>query len=376
MTQVISTVKIDALMERARQEVDDGLLPSAQIALAKDGKLIALETFGAATNETLYCVFSATKAITSGAIWLLLQEGALRLDERAGDIVPEFASHGKDIITVEQLLTHTAGFPTAPFRPSDWDDRDKRLARFTRWHLNWPPGTRFEYHPTSGMWVLAEIIERRTGEDFRAFIKRRIAEPLGLDSMYVGLPESESGRAIDCVHVGESASTADYAAQGLEVPEVGEVTEQALLSFNRAEVRAVGVPGGGGFMGAGELALLYQALLHGGAVDGKRIWHQSTLDDARQIRTGQMLHPTYQVTANRGLGIIIAGDEDRAKRGFGLTCSSETFGHNGAGGQIAWVDPVSGLSVGYCTNGHDRNRLREQARTAAISDAAARCTAV
>ncbi|MFT5394780.1 MAG: CubicO group peptidase (beta-lactamase class C family) [Gammaproteobacteria bacterium] len=369
----LSSASIDALMVRARREVDEGLLPSAQVAIAKDGKLIAKQTFGQATDESLYCVFSATKAITSGAIWLLLQEGKLRLDERVAEIIPEFAPNGKDAITVEQLLTHTGGFPSAPFRPSDWDVREKRLERFSRWRLNWPPGSRFEYHPTSGMWVLAEIIERRTGEDFRAFIKRRIAEPLGLNSMYVGMPETETARAALCVHVGQPATAEDYAALGLAVPEVGEVTEQALLSFNEADVRAVGVPGGGGFMGAGELALLYQALLHGGPVDGDVIWHEDTLVSARRIRTGSMLHPTHQVTANRGLGIIVAGDDGRAKRGFGLECSSDTFGHNGAGGQIAWVDPVSGLSLGYCTDGHDRNRLREQARTASISDAAAAC---
>lgn len=365
--------RIDALLARARQEVDDGLLPSAQIAVAQHGKLLALETFGEATNDTIYCVFSATKAITSSAIWLLLQEGKLTLDERVADIVPEFGPNGKAQITVEQLLTHTCGFPSAPFRPTDWDVREKRLERFSKWRLNWEPGSQFEYHPTSGMWVLAEIIERRTGDDFRTFIRQRITEPLGLGSMYVGMPASESARAADCMHVGEPATAEDYAALDLPVPPVGEVTEAALLSFNRDDVRAVGVPGGGGFMGASEIALFYQALLHGGPDGGDVIWHPETLARAREIRTGSMLHPTHQVTANRGLGIVIAGDEGRGKRGFGSECSSDTFGHNGAGGQIAWVDPASGLSVGYCTNGHDRNRLREQARTVSISNAAANC---
>ena len=77
-----------------------------------------------ADDDSLYCIFSCTKAITSAAAWLLIQEGKLSVDERVADIVPEFGSHGKDVIHVEQLFTHTAGFPAAPFDPAVFLDRD------------------------------------------------------------------------------------------------------------------------------------------------------------------------------------------------------------------------------------------------------------
>jgi len=79
------------------------------------------------------------------------------------------------------------------------------------------------------------------------------------------------------------------------------------------------------------------------------------------------------VTANRGLGIALAGDEQRAARGFGTTNSALAFGHNGAGGQIAWGDPATGISFAFCTSSHDRNALRKARRMVALSSRAASC---
>jgi CubicO group peptidase (beta-lactamase class C family) len=63
----------------------------------------------------------------------------------------------------------------------------------------------------------------------------------------------------------------------------------------------------------------------------------------------------------------------RGRRGFGHTQSPRTFGHNGAGGQIAWADPESGLSFCYLTNGRDVNPIREGRRSIGISSRAAVC---
>jgi CubicO group peptidase (beta-lactamase class C family) len=78
--------------------------------------------------------------------------------------------------------------------------------------------------------------------------------------------------------------------------------------------------------------------------------------------------------ANRALGVVVAGDDGNAnRRGFGHTQSPRTFGHNGAGGQIAWADPDSGLSFCYLTDGRDLNPIREGRRTIGISSRAAAC---
>ena len=363
--------KVDELLARVRRDVDDGLLSGVQVALARNGRLARFATFGDVRDDSLICVFSATKAVTSAAAWILMQEGRLREDEFVADIIPEFASNGKDAVRVQQLFTHTAGFPPAPFRPLDWSDKARRRQRFAQWTLNWPPGSRFEYHPSSSMWVVAEIIERRSGQNFHAFVRERIAEPLGLDDLHLGLPNSERGRAALCEHAGEAMTDEEWRALGLPPPPVTEVTEAAILNFNRPEVRAVGVPGGGAFMSAAELALFYQGLLHGGLGD-QRIWEPAMLRRVRQVLSGAFTDLIGTI-ANRGLGIVIAGDEKRSFRGFGKTNSPDAFGHNGAGGQIAWADPATGLSLGYCTRTHDRNAIRQGRRTVAISSIAAAC---
>ena len=366
--------KVVELLVRVQKEVEEGLLPSAQVALARDGRVGVFESYGSAKPESLTCIFSATKAITSAAAWILIQDGKLDENEIVAEIVPEFGTNEKEGITVQQLFTHTAGFPSAPFAPLDWMEKDKRYGRFSKWRLNWEPGTRYEYHPSSSMWVIAEIIERRSGQGYTEFVKQNVTGALGLSNLIVGLSEEEGKRALDVAHSGDPLTSEDYAKMGIPEPPVTEVTEEALLNFNRDEVRAVGVPGGGGYANAHDLALFYQALLHGG-LEGKKLWSESMIKSVRRVRTGDLRDPLFRQLANRGLGIIISGDENRNFRGFGKTNTPEAFGHNGAGGQIAWVDPKSGLSLAYLTSGHDRNNVRQGKRGVAISSIAAECAA-
>ncbi len=371
----IDPAKLENLLTRVRQEVDEGLLPACQVAIARNGRLAAFETYGDADNDNLFNVFSSTKAITSAAGWLLIQDGLLDVEEKVADIVPEFAANGKDAVTVEQLFTHTCGFPSAPFRPTDWFDRDKRLARFASWRLNWEPGSRYEYHATSSMWVIAEIIERRSELFFAQFVRERIIDPLGLTNMYVGCPDTEHARIKPVTHVGEPLTDADWAKLGMTAPPENEVTPEALAAFNETEMRRVPVPGGGGIMTAADLALFYQALLNDGRLgDGPEIWTPETLTYALEVRH-DLPDPVWGVPAHRALGLVIAGDKQRNQRGFGHTNSEHAFGHGGAGGQIAWADPATGISLGYCTNGHDANPIRQARRSVGISSRAAVCAA-
>ena len=371
----VDAERLAAVSARVRQEVDEGLLPSAQIAVAREGRLVLFETFGDATNDTLYCVFSSTKALTSAAAWLLIESGDLRVEETVADIVPEFAANGKDAVTVEQLFLHSAGFPSAPFRPTDWFDRERRLARFASWRLNWAPGSRFEYHPTSSMWVIAEIVERRSGRDFQRFVREEIIEPLQLPDFHLGLPESENNRVANLEYRGTALTSEDYARLGIPEPPVTEVTEDAILGFNQVQIRAVPTPGGGGIATAAELALFYQALMHGGSVGERRVWQEKTLAMALDVRSDDLRDPLTGKRVNRALGVVVAGDADRNFRGFGHENSPLAFGHGGAGGQIAWGDPTTGVSIGYCTNGFDRNPLRLGRRTVSISNRVARVVA-
>src|SRR5690242_5770659 len=100
--------KLDLLMQRAQVEINEGLLPSCQVAVAHNGKLAAFETFGAATPESRYTIFSATKAIVASAAWILIGEGKLDVSKRVTDYIPEFGTNGKEVITVEQVMLHTS----------------------------------------------------------------------------------------------------------------------------------------------------------------------------------------------------------------------------------------------------------------------------
>lgn len=361
---------IAELIARAQREIDEGHVPSCQLAFARHGRVALSVTLGDAAPESRYVIFSSTKPLVAGAVWILIGDGGLDVTRRVAEIIPEFASNGKDVITVEQVMLHTSGFPSAPFDPLEWDDRERRLGRFASWRCNWEPGTRYEYHATSAHWVLAELIERCTGSDFRDFVRTRIIEPLGLSGLQLGVPVAQQGDVNDLVRTGSPATPDELeAAIGLRKLPVTEVTPESLMKLNEPARRAVGVPGAGGVSTAADLALYYQALLH----DPLAMWKPEVLADATS--TVRNSFPDYMGTpANRTRGLIVKGDDERAHvRGMGRTVSPRTFGHNGAAGQIAWGDPATGFSFCYLTNGIDEHELRQWRRSSAISNRAGNC---
>lgn len=360
----LDPARVQELLDRARREVDEGQLPSCQLALARGGELELFETLGDATDDTRFAVFSCTKAFVAGAVWGLVGDGLLDVSKRVADYVPEFATNGKEDITVEQVMLHTSGFPHAPLGPPDWYTRDGRLAAFARWRLNWEPGTAYEYHATSAHWVLAEIIERVTGTDYRDFVQQRITDPAGLPRV-LGIPADEPIDFAPFTDTGTPATPDELeAVLGVRELPVGEVTDETLHMITQPENRAVGVPGGGGVMRASDLALYYQTILH----DDGTIWDPAVLADATGTVRNSFPDPLLRTPANRTRGLVVAGDDGRANlRGFGHTTSARTFGHGGAAGQIAWADPESGLSFGFCTNGNDRHVFRQARRGIALS---------
>ena len=358
------------LVARAQREIDEGHIPSCQLAFARDGRLAVWVALGAAAPESRYVIFSSTKPVVAAAVWILMGEGAFNVSRRVAELVPEFATNGKDVITIEQVMLHTSGFPRAPFSPLEWDDRERRLARFAKWGCNWEPGTRFEYHPTSAHWVLAELIERVSGSDFRDFVRTRVIEPLGLPGLQVGVPADQQADINPLVRTGAPATPDELeAVLGIRELPLTEVTTDALLGFNQPDVCAVGVPGGGGVSTAADLALFYQGLLH----DPLGMWKPEVLSDVTS--TVRNSYPDFMGTpANRTRGLVVKGDDQRSGlRGMGRTVSARAFGHNGAAGQIAWGDPETGASFCFLTNGIDENEIRQWKRGAALANRAGNC---
>ncbi len=368
--------RVQALEERARREIDEGLLPSCQFAIAKDGKVVFQRTLGDAADDTRYPIYSSTKAFAASAFWILLGEGKVKITDRVGDLLPGWDTNGKDAVTVEHVLLHTAGFPNAIMGPPHWRDHASRLNVYPRWKLDWEPGTRYMYHATSAHWVLMDILTEVTGVDHRDFIKQRVIESLGLRSFALGMKPEEQTDLAQVVYVGEEMTPDELeAAFGIrEIPaprgSLASMPDFA-LTLNNSEDREVGIPGGGAFSTASDVALFYQALLH----NQQDIWDPEVLADGTQRVRNMLADPLYRVPASRALGTVVSGDDGKGNmRGFGKTLSPRAFGHGGAGGQIALADPETGISFCYLTNGHDRHLLRQARRGVAIASHAGMVT--
>src|SRR5581483_6834047 len=213
---------------------------------------------------------------------------------------------------------------------------------------------------------------RADGCEHTESIRRRVLDPLGLTKLRVGVPLDEQGDIARVVHTGTAPTPEEFeAAIGVRGIDLGEVTDEALERFNEPEVIAVGVPGGGGVSNASDLARFYQALLH----DPGELWEPKWLAIATsEVRNSFPDLLLGGVPANRAIGVVVAGDDDNGpRRGFGHGNSPGTFGHDGAGGQLAWADPATGLSFAYLTNGLDRHLLRQWRRNIGINRRAAAC---
>ncbi len=372
---------LDALHERARRDLAGRPGAACQLAVGRWGRLAHFGTAGRArfgdgvreaTDGDRFAIFSATKALVASACWILLQEGRLSLGERVADAIPGFGENGKAAVTVEHLLVHTAGFPKAQLDPAAWADPERRRSAFASWRLEWEPGSRFVYHGTSSMWVLAELIARRAECDYRDFVHRRILEPIGLPDLFLGLPAQENARVADVCLVGEAPSEASRGASPVDAP---APADESLEAINDPASRAVGTPGGGAVATAAALAMFYQALLADAEGRGPGIWRPETLADAWAVRNPELIDGMTGQPALRGLGVVVAGAEGRLWRGFAESCSARSFGHMGLGGQIAWADPESGLSFAFLTSAADRDPARQGGRGFRLSGLVNACLA-
>jgi CubicO group peptidase (beta-lactamase class C family) len=373
----IDAAALDSLYALVEKGVERHEGCAAQVAVARGGRVAAFRTFGSAcfSGETrtadrrsLFAVFSVTKAFVSSACWMLLREGVLSLGDRVVDHVPEFGRHGKEAVTVEHLLTHTAGFPRAALATRDWLSETDRVARLADWKLEWEPGSRFTYHGSATMWVLAQLITSLSGIDYRDFIRERIFEPLGLTDLFIGLPEEHHARVADVVAVGEPISGDERAVASVDAP---TITDEMVAHANSRDARAMGSPGGGGIGTAADVALFYQGVLASLDPGREGLWDTATAVDACTPRNVEFIDPMTKRPALRGLGLVVAGEGDRIWRGFSPSHSPRAVGHMGAGGQVAWGDPVSGISFAFLTNAADRNAARQGAHGLRLSNIAA-----
>lgn len=329
--------RLKALIER---HIGEGRYPGAQIALARHGQLAWVETFGRASisdnrqanADTLWLLFSNTKVITAMGIWALVEDGLLSFNDRIADHLPEFAQHGKGDITLAQVLSHRAGFPSQNVTPAVWTDHVEMRRQVCNFTLEWTPGTRLQYHPRAALWVAAALIETVSGTDYRDFLRQRIIEPLGLaNDIFVGMPDAQHTRA---------ATIYEPAADGVQ---------QALMDENTAPFRRAGVPSSGGYATARGMAALYQMMANCGKLNGTRLFSRRLIEFVTRNHTGDMHDGGMDMPMHRGLGVHLRGATEKI-RGLGAIASPRTFGHGGVGTSYCWADPDSGVSFAYITN--------------------------
>ena len=332
-----SDIDVSALRAAAEQEITDGLA-ACQVAVAREGEVVYFESFGTADDETRFGVASATKPIVASATWHLIGEGLLDLDRRVVDYVPEFGTHGKDVVTVEQVYLMTCGFPTAPMEATEGADPARRRARFAEWELEYEPGTQYVYHGGSAHWVLAELIQRLGGMDFRDYVEERVTRPLGLPRL-LGIPREEQ------------TNIAQFSLPSQPETRPG---------FDRAAMIEAGVPGGGGVMTAATLARFYQGVLH----NPNGLWKPDVLADATTNIRCTLPDPLMGLPANRTIGVVIGN-------GFGTTWgkSPTAYGWPGAGGQVGFAEPATGISFSFLQSG-DPDQMNVFVRAIKLSELA------
>ena len=339
--------------------MERGLHPGALLYVSVDGKPIADIGIGEAragtpmTPDSMVVWFSMTKPSVAVSVAQQWERGALELDDPVVRHLPEFGAHGKDIITIRHLLTHTAGIRSADAvmstAPDDayWDEIVAGICAIER-EPDWVPGARAGYHLSCGMTILAEIVRRLDGRRFETYVRDEVFLPLGMDDCWVGMPADAAANYGDRIGTMHGTSTHE------PVP---------LPMFDGPAFLERCIPGGGGRGPLRQLGRLYEALLDRGELDGTRVLLPQTVEALTARHRVGLYDETFHALCDWGLGFAIDA------YAMGRHASPRAFGHGGALSAISFADPEHGLVAVVQTNGmcgNDDHYLRLDAVTSAL----------
>lgn len=196
--------------ERARDIVRRHLaeqnLPGLSVAVGAGGNIVWAEGFGYADLEshdkvtpgTRFRIGTASTALTSAAVGLLVEQGQLSLDESIRTYVPEFPEKPWPV-TVRQVMAHTAGIRSdsgdeGPLLSAQCDRPIDALAHFGDRDLLFEPGTQYRYS-NYGWILLSAAVEAASGEPFLTFMRRQVFERLGMDDTKADSVDAVPNRA-------------------------------------------------------------------------------------------------------------------------------------------------------------------------------------
>ena len=315
------------------------------VVVSKD-KVLHFETSGFAdvaakrpmAPDTLFWIASMTKPVTGAAILMLQDEGKLTVNDPVAKYLPEFAAlktpSGKPAnLTLLQILTHTSGLGEASGPAAQ---QARTLADLVPVWLAAPmqyePGEKWKY-TQSGINAAGRIVEVVSGMTFDAFVQQRIFDPLGMKSTTF-YPTGE-----------QRARLATAYAKNKDTGALESVPPRP--EFGSRERPPQG--NGGLYSTAPDYARFCRMLLNGGTLDGRRYLSDTAMKylatpQTADLPTGFFQSDTYgNRGANYGWGIatsILRVPHD----GVAAMLSPGTYGHGGAWGTQAWIDPVEGVA--------------------------------
>jgi CubicO group peptidase (beta-lactamase class C family) len=158
---------------------------SGSFMVVHKGKVVLNKGYGHADREakipsagdTVYDIGSLAKQFTATAIMKLEEQGKLKVSDTLGKFAPD-APADKKKITIEQLLTHTAGINQVPDRYSEIS-RDELIGSILQRPLRYEPGSSNAYS-NEGYAVLAYVVEKASGKDFKTYLREQLFKPAGL----------------------------------------------------------------------------------------------------------------------------------------------------------------------------------------------------
>lgn len=308
---------------------------AAQICVVRDGRNVLDRSFGCRPDD-LFWIFSTSKPFAALMVHLLAERGALSLDDRVAAHWPEFARHGKDAITIRQVLQHRSGLPAARSAAEDalaMTDWNRSIRRIELARPRYRPGQVPAYHYLTYGFILGELVRRVTGMALPDFLASGFLRPLGLDDVHLGLPGDLWPRHVPVRGQGQA----------------GRVTQAVV---NRRRTRQAIIPAAGISASARELARFYQALLQGGELDGARILQPETIAEATRPSSEHEVDRFLGMRIRWSHGFQLGGPApgDAATHPMGQLSGRATFGHNGSNACLAWADPARRLVMVYLTN--------------------------
>jgi CubicO group peptidase (beta-lactamase class C family) len=321
------------------------------LVVGKDG-IKALEAVGMSDLATqspmpadaMFWIASMTKPMTALAVMMLVEEGKLAIEDPVQKHLPEFKGQmlavEKDAdhavlkkptrpITIKDLLTHSSGLVgKSPLEAAALDTLTLREAVLTYAlsPLQFEPGSKWSYC-NPGINTLGRLVEVASGIEYSAFMQQRLFDPLGMKDTTFWPNAAQLTRMAKSYKPGPTPGTLE------------EITV-TYLSPTLHDRKRMPMPAGGLFSCARDLARIYMMLLNQGELDGHRYVKADTLQRMTTSQLGDM-KVSFADGMHMGLGFHLVNQP----QGVTESLSPGSFGHGGAYGTQAWIDPVRGLGI-------------------------------